>query len=72
MKKPTLGEIRAANERGGFHFFDRKTLRFFGETMRNYRVGKVIDGKVSVIRRGGKAGSATFLFDPDTGECRKP
>lgn len=72
MKKPSISEIRAHNQREGFHTFDRKTLGFFGETMKNYRVGDVLpDGMVEVHRSGGKAGNATFHYNPATGEVRK-
>jgi hypothetical protein len=70
MKRYTLAEIRAANQAAGGHMFDRQTLKFFGETMRNYRVNH--DGeRVIVIRRGGKAGDGRFEFDPQTGDVRK-
>lgn len=72
MKKPTMSEIRQHNMEAGFHTFDRKTLKFFGETMRDYRVGKALeDGTVEVYRSGGRAGSATFIYNPKTGEVRK-
>lgn len=71
-KKPTLSEIRAHNQAVGFHTFDRSTLRFFGETMRNYVVGPMTDdGKIQVFRNGGRGGHATFLYTPETGEVRK-
>lgn len=35
--KMTLSNIREAVTRAGSHHFDRKTLSFFGETMKSYR-----------------------------------
>ena len=72
MKKHTMPEIRQANLAAGFHTFERKTLRFFGETMRNWAVGPLTsDGKQIVIRHGGKAGNASFLFNPADASIRK-
>lgn len=72
MKRYTMLEIREANIAAGFHTFDRKTLRFFGETMRNYSAGEVgATGCQYVYRNGGKAGNAVFLFNPLEGSCRK-
>lgn len=64
QKRLTLGAIRELHERAGFHSFDRKTLKFFGETIKNYRAGKLTgDGGQFVHRRGGRAGDRTFRFD---------
>ena len=60
-----MSEIRARVIDSGSHYFDRATLRFFGETMRNFVAGPVReDGKQYVYRNGGKAGNKTMLFDP--------
>ena len=42
MKKPTVYEIKAAlaGNPDETHFFDRATLRFFGQTMKSFRVTK--------------------------------
>ncbi|MNK14378.1 hypothetical protein D3C87_324960 [compost metagenome] len=38
----TASDLRAfVEDRGNSHFFDRKTMRFFGDTMKNYGVCKV-------------------------------
>lgn len=34
----TLSAIRAANRKAGGHFFDRQTMRFFGDTMASFAV----------------------------------
>lgn len=72
MKRYTMSEIRSANIAAGHHNFDRKTMRFFGETMRNWVAGPVnADGTQQVYRNGGKAGSATFVFNPADGSVKK-
>lgn len=71
MKRLTMSEIRARNLAAGHHTFDRKTMKFFGETMRNWRAGPVAFGCQFVFRRGGKAGNATFIFNPINGSLKK-
>lgn len=72
MKKLTLSQIKAINQQTGHHFFDRKTLRFFGETMRNYKAGAIReDGLQLLYRVGGKAGSKTFLFNSKDGSIKR-
>jgi len=68
--KYTLSEVKELNKSKGGHFFDFKTLKFFGESMRNFSISQY-DGKVFVIRKGGKAGSATFEFNTETYDIRK-
>lgn len=68
----TMAQIRAENKAAGFHSFDTKTLKLFGETMRSYRVGATReDGKIEIHRTRSKAGPALFLFDPVTKSLRK-
>lgn len=66
--KLTLSEIRAISLEKGRSFFARRTLKFFGETMKNYQVRHAPDGTIYIDRRGGMAGDGTFVFDPVTGE----
>jgi hypothetical protein len=49
----TASELKYLYERNnpGGHFFDRKTMRFFGDTMQNFRV--VDGGKVKTITENG-------------------
>ena len=48
-KLPTVSDIRAANIEAGGHFFDRKTMQFFGDTVRNFAVCE-IDGAIYLRR----------------------
>lgn len=45
----TLSAIRAANRKAGSHFFDRPTMRFFGDTMASFAV-RVEGGAVYLER----------------------
>lgn len=46
----TVAAIARRNKAAGGHFFDRGTLKFFGETMSSYGV-KAAGGKVFVVRK---------------------
>lgn len=67
----TMAAIRYAvsRSRNSPNFFDRKTLQFFGETMRDYR-RRVEDGTVYVDRLSSRAGRKTYIFDTATHEMR--
>lgn len=58
MKKPTIYDIARAVSESSPHFFDRKTLRFFGQTMRAFKV----------FVRGGRIFIAAPIFDRFTGK----
>lgn len=74
--KWTMSMVRAENIGAGWHHFDRKTFRFFGETMRDYYIPAPVPPVSSlepftVARRGGRAGAALFTFNPRTGDMVK-
>jgi hypothetical protein len=56
----TSSQLKQAVESAGHesHFFDRKTLKFFGDTMRNYGVS----GPVEVTTPSGDTVKAWELF----------
>lgn len=63
----TMSEIRERVIASGSHFFDRKTMRFFGETMRNYGAGEVLPDGCQVFRKSGsRAGYKAYKFNPVT------
>ena len=37
-KKPTIYDLAHLNREAGLHYFDRETLKFFGQTLRDFRV----------------------------------
>jgi len=47
MRKPTIYDIARATEEKQPHFFTRKTLKFFNQTMRDFSVWKQ-DGRVFI------------------------
>jgi hypothetical protein len=67
----TVADIAAANERAGGHYFDRATLRFFGQTRGSFRVYQG-GGRVFVFstahRRWDYPGLSSFAeFNAETG-----
>ncbi len=53
------------------HFFDRKTLQFFGQTMRSFRVAKMEDGRYRISAPFGAdkpKGETVRFFNPITNE----
>ena len=73
MKKPTIYEIKAAlsQSEDENHFFDRATLRFFGQTMKSFRVTKT--DRPGVYRlsapiidaQGRQMGETVRIYDAD-------
>lgn len=57
MRTPTIAQIKQATRVASPHFFDRATLRFFGQTMRAFKVRRSPGGRV-------------FIFAPRQGEDR--
>lgn len=79
----TLSEVREANLSAGRHFFDRATMRAFGDTMKSFRLAKekLPDGRLILVRvrpmrdRSGRDMGGIGQrrpFDPRTGEIGPP
>lgn len=47
MKKPTIYDIKYAVQ-GKSNYFDRKALKFFGQTMKDYSVTQTKDGRIFI------------------------
>lgn len=59
----TLGQVVSANKDAGGHFFDRATLRGFGETLKSFTTKYEGDNVYVVRKHDGKK----WRFDPATG-----
>lgn len=77
MKTPTIHEIKALYEQGkgnNGHFFDRSTMRFFGDTLRD--LGTYTDkesGSVYVYRKRANKPHiplTRWLWNPETCDLR--
>jgi hypothetical protein len=70
MQTPSLATIRAKNKAAGGHFFDRNTLKWFGDTLSNFRVVKGLGGFIYVERKNITAKGAKparWPWNPETG-----
>lgn len=66
MRKPTIYEIKRATAETSPYFFSRETLKFFGQTMKSFRVDRCDDGRF-LIYAPTKTGSMTRkYFNPET------
>lgn len=72
MKTPTIYEIKEASQEAEKYFFSRDTMKFFGDTMRNFGVfqdnGKIFIHRKKPVKRGL---TGTWLFNPKTGSLSK-
>ena len=68
----TIYEIKRLTEKTSPYFFTRDTLRFFGQTMRDFKVYKRKDGKYLITApcyyNGKVMGETRRIFDPETNE----
>lgn len=68
----TIYQIKQATQATAPYFFERKTLRFFGQTMRDFRTYKQKDGRIMIFapmyNNGRKVGETVRFFNPDTKE----
>lgn len=57
MKTPTIHDIKfdVENSKENHYFFSRKTLKFFGQTMRDFHVKKSPTGRIFIL--------ATMYYD---------
>jgi hypothetical protein len=71
VKTPTPADIRAASLAAGHHFFDRKTMQFFGDTMRNFATRTDGDRVILYRRRPVRhALTGAWVYDPVTHDLR--
>lgn len=68
----TISEIKTRTQAKQPYFFDRKTMKFFGQTMRDFRIKKEPDGRFRItapMRMDGKIiGQTVRFFNPITND----
>lgn len=65
----TIYEIKERVRETSPHFFDRKTLKFFGQTMKSFKVYEQSDGRFIICApfgQGKPKGETVRYFDPQT------
>lgn len=75
----TIAHIAAHNQRSGGHYFDRSTLKFFGQRRSDFRVKTLDDGRIIVYARAHRGWDikdhkpvSLAVYDPETGNVRSP
>jgi hypothetical protein len=53
------------------HYFDRRTMRFFGQTLKDFKVQRCEDGRYQISspmrnQRGDQVGTSVRFFNLDT------
>ena len=72
----TISEIRRRTQETSPYYFTRKTLSFFGQTMRDFKVYKQSDGRYKISapmrdkRTGNIIGKSERFFNPITNELQ--
>lgn len=68
----TIYEIKRLTEKTSPYFFSRSSMKFFGQTMRDFKVYKRKDGKYLITApsyyNGKVIGETRRIFDPVTNE----
>ena len=68
----TIYEIKNRTEKTSPYYFTPKTLKFFGQTMKSFKVYKQPDGKYLISApmkdKGKVVGYSERLFNPETNE----
>lgn len=66
MVKLTIYDIKRLTENTAPMFFDRKTLKFFGQKMKDFKVYKLEDGKYQICAPRLHGGYTQRIFNPET------
>lgn len=74
-KKPTIYDVARLTSETSPYFFDKKTLKFFGQRMSSFKVYKQDDGRYLItapmINGGKQVGTTERYFNPDTNELER-
>ena len=67
----TIYEIKRRTSETAPYYFDRKTLQFFGQTMRSFKVEKCDDGRYRISAPlksyyGTSLGTSVRFFNPES------
>ena len=72
--KMTISEIKQRTQETAPYYFTRKTMQFFGQTMRDFRVSKQADGRYKITApmkdrfTGRIMGESIRYFNPENNQ----
>jgi hypothetical protein len=61
----TIYEIKRLTEEISPYYFSRKTLKFFGQTLKDFSVMKQIDGRYRISAPRKHGGESVRYFNPE-------
>ncbi len=73
----TIHEIKRRTEETAPYFFTRKSLKFFGQRMKDFKVYKQLDGRYKITApmidkfNGRKMGDTIRFFNPENNELER-
>tara|TARA_R110001592_G_C13161730_1_gene748986 strand:- start:291 stop:548 length:258 start_codon:yes stop_codon:yes gene_type:complete len=74
-KQLTISDVAQLTSETSPYFFDKKTMKFFGQTMRSFKVYKQDDGRYLItapmINGGKKVGTTQRYFNPETNQLER-
>tara|TARA_R110002153_G_scaffold380_1_gene1866 strand:+ start:2806 stop:3066 length:261 start_codon:yes stop_codon:yes gene_type:complete len=75
-KQLTISDVAQLTSETSPYFFDKKTLKFFGQTMRSFKVYKQDDGRYLIsapiiLNKGKQIGTTQRYFNPETNELER-
>ena len=72
MRKPTIYEIKNRTAKTAPYFFTRDTLKYFGQTLRDFIVTRETDGRFKIEAKsywgGDYMGETVRFFNPENNE----
>ena len=67
MRKPTIYEIKRLTKEKAPYFFSKNTMKFFNQTLRDFKVQSLKNGRYKVSAKSGSNITIRF-FNPSTND----
>tara|TARA_Y100001972_G_scaffold25351_1_gene30814 strand:- start:530 stop:772 length:243 start_codon:yes stop_codon:yes gene_type:complete len=64
----TIYEIKRLTKETAPYFFSKDTMRFFGQTLKDFKVKKQIDGRYKITAKGKYNTTTKRFFNPKNNE----
>jgi hypothetical protein len=72
MKNYTIYDIKRLTEETAPYYFSRKTMKFFGQTLKDFKTYKQEDGRILIsaplLMNGKKISTSERYFNPNTNQ----
>lgn len=67
----TIYEIKRRTQETSPYYFSRDTMKFFGQTLKSFRVVKQVDGRYWVCAKRKNGGYSIRYFNPENNELER-